>query len=137
MHSLKVLHCDVKTDNWVIKGNLSADVANYSDNIETFLDRLTICLIDFGKSKIAEMNLPALSIDCLPVHFQKSYFDEFDDTSVSGNMDLSELHFEGSISAKGFICPEMERGDPWTYQVICCKRCCILIYTFFLCISLR
>jgi hypothetical protein len=73
---------------------------------------LTVQLIDFGR---------ALSTYCT------STVDEVQQTHLLSELygaqpptQLSrEVRYEGEVSCKGYQCLEMQRGDPWSYQVLC------------------
>jgi hypothetical protein len=82
-----------------------------SERADSPEDELTVRLIDFGR---------ALSTYCT------STVDEVQQTHLLNKLygpqpptqHSREVRYEGEVSCKGYQCLEMQRGDPWSYQVL-------------------
>ncbi|CAH0476407.1 unnamed protein product [Peronospora belbahrii] len=89
IHSAKVLHGDIKPDNWLITpGNPPSELCaklRGRHNDETFCAG-DLYLIDYGRS-------------------------------IDLNLYPDGTHFTGNCHVKGFQCVEMLTQRPWTYQV--------------------
>lgn len=101
LHHSKIVHADIKLDNWVIRRNGEG----YPQ----------ICLIDFGKSKdIAFLRDPNNLHGKVLSHMCNSIPDT---SKFLSSFDFEGLTFVGLSTVKGFQCPQMLERKSWTFQV--------------------
>jgi hypothetical protein len=82
-------------------------------------DELTVRLIDFGRALstcntgLTQPLLPNTGDDAQQMRLLSELYGTQPPTQHSG-----EVRYTGEVSCKGYQCLEMQRGDPWSYQVL-------------------
>ena len=82
IHSMHIIHADIKPNNWVIKTQLSSSGV---------INNITICLIDFGKAKFLQT--------C-------KYYNGNKSPEWQSQVGSKSICYAGNGAAKGLACPQ-------------------------------
>eukprot|EP01039_Chlorochromonas_danica_P008959 gene8959-9887_t len=99
LHSCGVLHCDIKTDNWVVRQSTEG---------------LDVCLIDFGKARLASSLHSASASRVVDEAYLLAAF-----TSTLQNkrgMSTEVIRYTGSVSAKEYNLANFDSSKEWLFQ---------------------
>ena len=106
IHMLGIIHCDIKTDNWVLRR--SADDAN----------ELEVCLIDFGKARATFAESPNESGSVYDLNDMDAKYVVENMLSLERRQMTSssiQLAYRGRTSAKGYAMQD-NGNRSWTFE---------------------
>lgn len=124
------------TDNWVLgrgtggttiggecasQATAGASINTSDEGSEHQPPALTVRLIDFGRALSAcertahSANRPARRGGSAQVRALDALYSA--QMSCTADPDATDVLYRGDVSCKGYQCLEMQRGQPWSYQV--------------------
>jgi hypothetical protein len=97
----------------------SASISSGSEGCDNEEDELTVRLIDFGRAlcTCCTGHTVPLQRGAVDAAQQVRVLDELYGTQPP-TQHSREVRYEGEVSCKGYQCLEMQRRDPWSYQVL-------------------